>query len=500
MSTTPDTTRVLLLILDGMGYREEAHGNAVTSETMPRLFGQMARTGCAVLEASAEAVGLEAGQVGNSEAGHMTMGAGTIVPSMARGIDEAFHSGLWEAHTLWSEIRERGVLHIAGLISDAGVHGLKRSMIQAARLAARTGTLEIVVHAILDGVDALAGGAVAQLAELRAAVSDIPGARLGLVMGRLPFCDRSGNLTRTQVAVDALSGAHPLPEFCDDALAGHFVTEVSEKSFPPHLMPGGRTIAAGEPVLITSHRTDRARQVAKLLTEHHPVFMLADPGADVPTAGIFFPQEPVPRGLAHELRGRGIVSLRVAEKCKFPHVSFFFNGFDAGLEGEGVCIPSIPEDQIPENPAMSLAGVSEVILEGIRDPDRRVIVANLANLDQVGHLGRLDLATEAARLVDEVYVTIARACEAHGVTLLVTSDHGNADEVTGADGRPFGSHTPRPVPFFVQPAPGVHVAWRVQQGGLASVASSVLVALGIEPPAWMHPPLFTLERSQRPSA
>ena len=224
--------------------------------------------------------------------------------------------------------------------------------------------------------------------------------------------------------------------------------------------------------------------------------MLVDPGQGVDAQHVFFPQAPLPRGLAHELKRAGLESVRIAEKCKFPHVTFFLNGFDSGAEGQGFCIPSIPEADIPAQPEMSLEEVTEEILKHLEGGQKRAVIANLANLDQVGHLGRLDLATQAADAVDRAFARISEAAKANGWTLMVTSDHGNAEHVEDETGAPFGSHTAGPVPFLIQPAPGTKVRWKHQNGSLTQVAATYLGALGLEAPDWMEPALADLEPAE----
>lgn len=488
--------KAILLVLDGAGWREETRGNAVTAATLPTLFARMSESGVAILEAAGEAVGLEAGQVGNSEAGHLTIGAGTVVPSMARRLLEAHRDGTWAADPAWEHIRAAGVLHLVGLVSDAGVHGLVRTIEHAARVARQREVAEVLVHPVLDGVDSLAGTAPALLAGLRTALAAVPGVRLGVVQGRKHVCDRSGKLDFTRVATDALRGVTELPPYDDARLARH-LQGATEASFPAHLCPGGRTMRPGEPVLITSHRADRARQTATVLAETQALYALVDLGKGIEPRHVFFPQRPLDRGLAFELRAAGIVSARIAEKCKFPHVTFFLNGFDAGAEGQGLCLDSIPEAEIPSKPEMSAAAVTDAIVAEMARPDRRAVIANLANLDQVGHLGNVDLAHAAAAEVDRCYARIAAAAREHGWTLMVTSDHGNADTLIGPDGGSFGSHTECPVPFFFQPAPGVLGHWRAMKGSLANVAATFLEAVGLEPPSWMEPSLVAFGGSAR---
>jgi 2,3-bisphosphoglycerate-independent phosphoglycerate mutase len=480
--------RTLLLILDGAGWRTETHGNAVTKETLPNLFAAIERNGVAVLQASGEAVGLEAGQVGNSEAGHMTIGAGRVVPSLARRMLEAHTRGTLATDPAWKRIAAHGCVHLVGLVSDAGVHGLSRTIAHAAAAAARNGIGEIVAHPVLDGVDSPAGSAPALLAELERELARIPGVKLGVIQGRKSFCDRSGNLDVSRPCLEALTGKRALAVFEHAALARHLET-AGEKDFPAHLYPGGRTVRPGEPVLHTSHRADRARPIAALLSATQPLFAMVELGKGIEVEHVFFPTEVLDRGLPFELKRAGVTSTRIAEKCKFPHVTFFLNGFDAGAEGRGICLDSIPETEIPAKPEMSAAAITAEVERALADPAQRVVIANLANLDQVGHLGNLALARQAAATVDACFTGLAVAAARHGWTLIVTSDHGNADTLIGTDGNPYGSHSPSPVPFVIVPAPGLAARWDRRQGSLANVAATVLDSLGLPVPSWMEPPL-----------
>ena len=494
--TTGVSMKTVLLILDGAGLAPSPHGNAITAKTMPYLFQLMKDYGYAVLDASGPAVGLDDGMVGNSEVGHLTIGAGRPILSVLSRIDAAFSSGEWASHALWPMLAKHEQLHLVGLLSDAGVHGHYRSMVQAATLAARCGVRSIVVHPILDGVDSAAGTAPALLAELTSALHGLPGVTLGVIMGRRPFCDRSGNLDLTRSLVAALTGEPRLPEFTIAALKAHYPQP--EADFPAHLYPDGRVLAAGEPVLLTSHRTDRAMQAARALAEKQPVFSLVELGNVVGRDRAFFPARPLDDGLAFEFKAHGISSVRIAEQCKFPHVTYFFNGFNRHVEGREICVPSLPDKALREHPEMSISDVAWEVLRAITEGDAQVVVANIANLDQIGHLGDYDLAVKAAKYVDEVIALIHSVTHERGWTLLVTSDHGNADLMIGADGRAIGSHSDRPVPFVVVPESPGNFGWLEKTGSLANVAASLLTTIGVKPPGWMAASLLKPLAEERP--
>jgi len=476
---------VALLILDGAGLDTPGYGNAVTAETLPTLFDAMREHGFATLEASGPPVGLDEGQAGNSEIGHLTIGAGFVVPSNLARIRAAADSGAWARHPGWAPLAAAPRVHLVGLVSDAGTHGHWSTLARAAALASQAGCRDIVVHAILDGVDSVAGSAPDLLARLIEALGPTLGVRLGLVMGRRWFCDRTGSLEATRVFATAMASEDGQPVFDRARLAEH-IAQATEASFPAHRMQAGTALAAGEPVLVTQNRADRAIQAARALAETNPVHALIELDGAVPVERVFFPTQPLDRGLAFELRARGLRSVRVAETCKFPHVTTFLNGFNKALEGTEICVTSDAARDLATNPAMAVEEVADRIVEAISGGAADLVVANLANLDQIGHLGDFALARDAAGYVDRAVRRIRDACADAGWTLILTSDHGNADCVVDAAGKPFGPHTVRPVPFTIVPAPGRRISWSGQDGTLARIAPSVLTALGIDPPAYME--------------
>jgi 2,3-bisphosphoglycerate-independent phosphoglycerate mutase len=450
---------------------------------MPYLFQLMKQYGYAVLDASGPAVGLEDGMVGNSEVGHLTIGAGRPILSVLSRIDAAFSTGEWASHALWPALAKHKRLHLVGLLSDAGVHGHYRSIVQAATLAARSGVRNVVVHPILDGVDSAEGTAPALLAELTSSLHRLSGVDLGVILGRRSFCDRSGNLDLTRNLVSALTCESGHPEFTTAALKAHYPK--AEADFPAHLYPDGRVIATGEPVLLTSHRSDRAMQAARALAEKQPVFSLVELGNVIGADRAFFPSRPLDDGLAFEFKTNCINSVRIAEQCKFPHVTYFFNGFNHHTEGREICVPSFPDKALREHPEMSISDVAWEVLRAITEGDAHVVIANIANLDQIGHLGDYGLAVKAAKYVDEVIELIHGVTRDRGWTLIITADHGNADLMIDSEGRAIGSHSDRPVPFVVVSESPGKFGWLERKGSLANVAASLLITIGVRPPPSM---------------
>jgi 2,3-bisphosphoglycerate-independent phosphoglycerate mutase len=489
-----DRARALLLILDGAGLDDAKPGNAVTRETLPTWFQVMDAHGFAVLEASGPPVGLDEGQVGNSEVGHLTIGAGFVIPSTLSRIQAAYRDGSWKAQPLWRQLARSNRLHIVGLLSDAGVHGHVESLVQCATLAQEHGIKDIVVHPVLDGVDSQAGTAPALLQTLDHALKVIPGARLGVIMGRRWFCDRSGDLEITRVYAGALTGHSELPPFSPEALDAHLST-AGEAGFKAHTGSADCFVRSDEQVLLTQHRADRAIQVARVLGRTHAVYSMVELGDAIAAGHVFFPTRPLTKGLGFELKHRNLKSVRISETCKFPHVTYFLNGLNRDLEGRQTCVDSIPETEIGDRPEMSIAHVCREIVDALKNSANRIVIANIPNLDQVGHLGNYDTAARAARYVDAALKTILATCQETGWTAIVTSDHGNADRTIDSVGRPFGSHTERPVPFVVVPAPGTRWDWKARRGSLANVAPTLLAALGLPHPAYMADSLI----EERPS-
>lgn len=483
--------RVALVIVDGIGLAPPAPGNVVGPEHLPTLFAAMDRHGHAVLEASGPPVGLYPGQVGNSEVGHLTIGAGRVLPSMLARIDMAFETGTWARHPAWGPIAEAGTLHVVGLLSDAGVHAHWSTIVKAVRTARGAGVERIVVHPVLDGVDSGAGRAGALLDELAEALAG-DDVRMGVVMGRKWFCDRSGALDVTATYADAVREGTSLPAFSRGALDDHLAASGNESDFPAHLVEGGPRMRAGEPVLHTSHRADRAVQAVELLARSQIVHTMVTVAAEevVPTSRVVLPVAPIEGGLADALEGAGLRSARIAETCKFPHVTYFMNGYRERVgEERHVEVPAGDPD-LARHPAMSVEGVAEATERALADEDIALTIVNLANLDQVGHLGDVEAAKGAARAVEGALARIDAVARPHGVTQVLMADHGNADRIEDAEGRPFVGHTEMPVPFAIVPAQGAaSPRWRRRTGSLADVAPTVLALLGVRAPAGMGEPL-----------
>jgi len=485
--------KTAVLILDGLGLSESAQGSAVTRRTMPYLYSLMDAHGCAVLEASGSAVGLDDGQAGNSEVGHLTIGAGRLVPTTLNRIRAAFANGEWQRHDAWAGVRGAERVHVAGLLSEAGVHAHWSSLTQTVELAARQGAREVFLHLFLDGVDSPAGTAPALLAQLQRDCGHLPNVHIATISGRRWACDRSGDRATSDHCRSGLFGELERIPFDLDRLHDHIRKTGSEASFPFHDLRSDGVVRDGEPILITHHRADRTRQLAASLGERAELYSLVQLGEVVPEQRVFFPTRPLEGGLLQVLAQQGIVATRVAERCKFPHVTHFINGLRDDVPGLAIEIPSIPEVEIPHQPQMSLAALQSCAEQRLAAPEERALVINIPNLDQVGHTGDLRLAEQAAMHVDRALGGLCQRAAACGWNLVITADHGNADRMLDEQGRPVGSHSTNPVPLLILGASGEGLRLRRNRGTLANVAPTFLAIAGMGVPEYMDETLVDVQ-------
>jgi len=490
-------SKAVLLILDGMGLNNDPAVSATTPGHMPFVHSVMQSSGYASLHASGSPVGLDAGKAGNSEVGHLTIGAGRVLPSTLGRIREAYRDGSWEHHPAWDNCEKSRPLHVAGLLSDAGVHAHWETLMMAADIGVRKGFPAVYIHAFLDGTDSQAGTAPQLLQELQQAISANASEKILLasVMGRKWATDRAENWDMTQHCKDALMGRVASSEFEPQDLRQHLATSTSEADFPHAALPGGRSVVAGDTVILTNHRADRVSQLAKLLNaDCHVVAMVELKHEAVPLDDVFFPTQAISGGLIDVLKREGFRTVRLSEQCKFPHVTYFINGMQGDDTSTGVEVPTIPDDEILGNPAMSIRQLgAELERLMADDTPGQVLIVNVPNLDQVGHQGNLDAAGKAASAVDElVRNAVGSWAKEHGWQLLITADHGNADVMVDAQGRPIGSHSTSPVPMVAISHNGKVVEWRKNSGDLSNVAASLLTLLEADYPDTMSESLIAL--------
>ena len=493
----------MLVIIDGFGIGHDPAADAIAAARMPVWRGLLARWPNARLEASADAVGLPAGQMGNSEVGHLNIGAGRPVLQDLPRIDAAIADGsFFERPALVEACRAaagRGRLNVVGLIGPGGVHAHDRHIIALAELARRPGVRELRLHALLDGRDTPPRSALGFVADLEAHLRAAhPNARIASVGGRYFAMDRDKRWDRTEAGYDAI--VHGVGEHAPSATAaieaGYARGENDEFVRPTVIdgVDGGLTDA--EPIVHANFRADRARQLVHALADSgfdafdraapdgspaprdlHVVTM-TEYESNLPVA-VAFPPEVVPC-LAGAAAEAGWRQLHVAETEKYAHVTYFFNGGrEAPFEGEErVLVPSPRVATYDLQPAMSAAGVTDALIAGIESRRFDLLVANFANPDMVGHTGVWDATVEAVEIVDGCLGRIADAMaplDTSGALLAVTADHGNADQMRTADGSIVTAHSLNAVPFVLA---GAAVAGRKLDDGVLADVAPTLAELG----------------------
>jgi 2,3-bisphosphoglycerate-independent phosphoglycerate mutase len=486
---------VCLVVLDGWGLAEPGPGNAISLADTPVFDGLWESHPHTTLTTHGPVVGLPEGQMGNSEVGHLNLGAGAVVKQDLLRIDEAIEDGsFFENEALRAACRTER-LHLLGLVSDGGVHSSMDHLRALIELAGREGVSDVVVHAFTDGRDTSPDSGVRHVAE----VESWGGSRIATVSGRYYAMDRDNRWDRTELAYDAIvkGEAEFRAETAEEAVRQAYERGETDEFIKPTLVgatqvgadaprgTGEGRIREGDAAIFFNFRPDRARQLtSKLgqlpglqlttLTEYHEDW-------DYPVA---FPPERPAVTLASTLAERGKRQLHVAETEKYAHVTYFFNGGEEDpYPGEERCLVDSPRD-VPtydKKPEMSARPAAEALVERWRDGDFTFGIINFANPDMVGHTGVIEAAVKAVETVDECLGKVVEAVHDSGGVCVVTADHGNADHMLEPDSRPNTAHSMNPAPLVITRDVG-----ELGEGGtLADVAPTVLALLGEEQPAAM---------------
>ena len=511
---------LVLMILDGWGLRAAAEHNAPLQAQTPHFDRFWANCPRATLTASGEAVGLPEGQIGNSEVGHLNLGAGRVVMQTLPRVDAAFAQGEVTQIPAFQDFVRRvkaggGRAHLLGLVSPGGVHAQQRHLSALANLLHQAG-LEVLIHAVTDGRDSAPNIALSCLESLQ---QDAPAAKIVSIIGRYYAMDRDQRWERTALAYHLIAKGEAEAGAYDDPLAALAGQNKSDEFIQPLVAQGYQGIAAGDGLLCTNFRADRARQIlsalardlskegtetsnsgdldAKTLDYDIPFPALASGRlaalaglvsySDALSArlGVLFEPQLLRDTLGEVVSAHGSQQLRLAETEKYPHVTFFFNGGrEAAFSGETrELIPSPKVATYDLQPEMSAPAVGEALRRAIRSQRYDLIIVNYANPDMVGHTGSLPAAIKACEAVDKELGRTAEALDEVGGLALVTADHGNCETMWDAQGQlPHTAHTTNPVPIFLLGAPdGVE---GLRSGRLADVAPTLLDLMGIvAPPA-----------------
>jgi 2,3-bisphosphoglycerate-independent phosphoglycerate mutase len=490
---------VALVILDGWGLAPDGPGNAVSQANTPvfdELWENHART---QLTACGRAVGLPEGQMGNSEVGHLNLGAGTVVRQDLTRIDDAIEGGSLASNEALRRVidagRESGRLHLLGLVSKGGVHAGFEHLRALIDLAAEAEVPEILLHAFTDGRDTLPDSGAGYVEEAEGWLRDSGRGRVATVSGRYHAMDRDRRWDRTKLAYDALvHGRGDAPDAASgaDAVRAAYQRDETDEFIKPTVVGEEGRIRDGDAVLFFNFRPDRARQLSRALGE--PDFDEFDrgdaPGVALTTLTeysedfafpVAFPPDRPDTTLASYLADLGKQQLHVAETEKYAHVTYFFNGGEEKpYPGEERELVDSPRD-VPtydHKPEMSAREAAAAFVKDWSEGDFAFGIINFANPDMVGHTGDIPAAVKAIEAVDEQLGEVVRAVREKGGELIVTADHGNADHMLEPDGSPNTAHSLNPVPLVVTAdVPGL------REGGiLADVAPTVLDLLGLDKP------------------
>jgi len=498
---------ILLVILDGFGCRHADSDNAITNAHKPNFDHFWKDYPHTLIQASEAAVGLPAGQMGNSEVGHLNIGAGRVVYQEFTRIERAIHNGHFPSNPALKGVITKlkangGALHIFGLLSDGGVHSHENHIHAMLDLALHAGLKKVYVHAFLDGRDTPPKSAEAYIRCLQDKMDGLRGGQIASIVGRYFAMDRDKRWDRVKVAFDLLTlgrAEYHAPSADLGLEMAYARGETDEFVKPTAIVAAGAEpvrMRDGDAIVFMNFRSDRAREITKAFIE--PGFKEFERDYvpklssyctltgyskefDVPVA---FPPERVRNGFGEYIAKLGLRQLRIAETEKYPHVTFFFNGGrEVQYDGESrIMVPSPKVATYDLQPEMSAPELAARVAEAIRTEAPDLIVLNFANPDMVGHTGVFEAAVAAIEAVDEAARVVIEAAREKGYTIEVIADHGNADRMRNPDGSPHTAHTTVPVPHHIE-RPGATLA--IRHGKLGDVAPTILALMGLDRPAAM---------------
>lgn len=494
----------VLVILDGFGFRAETRDNAIAAANTPNLDRLLASYRHTLISGSGLDVGLPEGQMGNSEVGHMSLGAGRIVYQSITRIDKAIADGDFQCNPAYvaaieGAIARGGAVHVMGLLSTGGVHSHEQHIFEILRLAVARGAKRIYLHAFLDGRDTPPKSAGPSIAATEALFAELGCGRIASIHGRFWAMDRDNRWDRIKKSFDLLTEgeAERRADSASAGLAEAYARGESDEFVAPTMIGEAATIADGDCVLFMNFRADRARQLSAALTQQdfagfarrsRPTAELvctAEYSADL-DCPVAFPPETLKDSIGEWVANNGLRQLRLAETEKYAHVTFFFSGGrEATYPGEDrVLIPSPKVETYDLQPEMSAPEVTQSLVAAIKSGDYSLIVVNYANGDMVGHTGVFDAAVSAVETLDHCLGEIEQAVIESGSQALITADHGNCEQMLDYEsGQAHTQHTTEFVPL-------IHITalqrdFIEKPGILADVAPTLLDLMGLDVPAAM---------------
>ena len=503
------TRPVCLFIMDGYALRNEKNGNAIkiaNAGVVNRLMKEYPST---TLGASGRSVGLPDGQMGNSEVGHLNMGAGRVVYQDLTKITKEIEDGDFfkneELNRVMDAAKKNGKkLHFYGLLSSGGVHSHITHLYALLSMAENKGISDVFVHCFMDGRDVPPSSGIEFIKELQDKMKELGVGKIASVIGRYYAMDRDNRWDRVEKAYNAMtSGIGENASSAVEAVQNSYDKNTSDEFILPTVIyengkPAG-LIEKGDSVVFFNFRPDRAREISRAMTEEdfnsferksgflgldYVGFTKYD--ETFKHVGIAFKKQELNNTLGKYLSDKGYTQLRIAETEKYAHVTFFFNGGVEAPEKNEIrdLIPSPKVATYDLKPEMSAYEITDKVLSEIASDKFDVIILNYANCDMVGHTGVLDAAVKAVKTVEECIDRITKAVLAKGGSCLVTADHGNADKMIAEDGEPFTAHTTNPVPLIL--VSELYKNAKLREGGvLADIAPTLLTVMGEKIPAEM---------------
>ncbi len=497
---------LLLCIMDGFGINEAENGNAIKIAKTPNLDKIFATYPTTLLSASGMSVGLPDGQMGNSEVGHTNIGAGRIVYQELTRITKSIADGdFFENEAFLKAIenckKNDSAFHIMGLMSDGGVHSHNSHIYALAELAKKAGLTKIFVHCFLDGRDVPPSSGKDFVKAMDGKLKEIGAGKIATVMGRYYAMDRDNRWDRVSKAYDAMVlGKGELSDNAVLAVENSYKNDITDEFVVPTVITENGTavgkIKENDTVVFANFRPDRARQITRVFTDpefngfdrkYFSVHFVCMTQYDktMPNVDVAFKPQVLTNTLGEYLSKNGLTQLRIAETEKYAHVTFFFNGgVEKVSEGEDRALINSPKVATYDlQPEMSAFEVTEKLLEKLSENKADVIILNFANCDMVGHTGIIEAAVKAVETVDTCVGKVAEKVLSMGGAMLITADHGNADQMIDEEiGGAFTAHTTFPVPFAVLGCGDV----KLREGGvLADIAPTMLEILDLPKPQEM---------------
>lgn len=490
----------MLMILDGFGYNKDTYGNAIAQAYTPELDKIFAKFPKTTLQACGLAVGLPEGQMGNSEVGHLNIGAGRIVYQELTRITKEIEDGVFSNNTVMNEamehvLKNHSALHLLGLVSDGGVHSHINHLLALIDMAVEKGVKELYVHCFLDGRDVPPCCAAAYIQQLEAHMNKVGLGKIASIAGRYYAMDRDKRWDRVNAAYDTMTlGNNLRAASADEALKVAYERDENDEFVQPTFIDHGQVVNDNDAMIMFNFRPDRAREITRAFVanefdgfqrkkklENLYYVCMTQYDAEMPNVHIAYPPQSLKATLGEYLSDLGLTQLRIAETEKYAHVTFFFNG---GVEAPNknekrILIPSPKVATYDLQPEMSAYLVTEKVLEEIASDKYDVIILNFANADMVGHTGIMEATVAAIETLDKCVPQIVDAVLKKDGQILLTADHGNADNMLDENGNVVTAHSLNQVPLL-------HISdnpVQLRDGGkLADLAPTLLDLMGIAIP------------------